>query len=157
MKGNKEVILMLNNSLSGELFAINQYMLHHSILENIGRPKLGELIKKQAIDEMRHAEKLIGRILFLDGHPLMGSNEECKLEKEPQAILETQLKLEQSAVDMYRQAADVADKANDYVTRALFEEILAEEELHYDWLETQLGLIKRLGFAHYEASLSASL
>lgn len=153
MKGNKEVISLLNSSLSGELQAINQYMLHSSILENIGHPKLAAFVKKQAIDEMHHAERLINRILFLDGDPVLNANEGTALDKDPEAILKRQLIMEQEAIELYRESAEQAHQSKDYVTRILFEGLLVDEEQHYDWLDTQLGLIKRLGFAHYEATL----
>ncbi len=153
MKGNNEVIAMLNEALGSELQAINQYMLHSSILDNLGHPKLAAFVKKQAIDEMHHAEKLMDRILFLDGEPMMMGGKRTGLDKDPEAILKRQLVLEKEAVELYRQAATQAHQSRDYVTRGLFETLLADEEQHYDWLDTQLGLIKRLGFANYEAAL----
>lgn len=153
MKGNNAVITLLNESLGSELQAINQYMLHSSILGNLGHPKLAAFVKKQAVDEMHHAEKLIERILFLEGEPILMGGKRTELDKDPQAILKTQLALEKEAVELYRRAAGQANQAQDYVTRSLFEELLADEEKHYDWLDTQLGLIKRLGFANYEAAL----
>ncbi|MBE8182739.1 MAG: bacterioferritin [Candidatus Portiera sp.] len=153
MKGNNEVIILLNEALGSELQAINQYMLHSSILGNLGHPKLAAFVKKQAIDEMHHAEKLIERTLFLDGEPVLMGGKRTELDKEPEAILKKQLALEKEAVELYRRAAGQSHQSRDYVTRTLFEELLADEENHYDWLDTQLGLIKRLGFTNYEAAL----
>ena len=153
MKGNKSVIGLLNRALNDELQAINQYMLHHSILENIGHPKLAAYVRKEAIDEMRHAERLIQRILFLEGDPILAASKGTVLDKDPESILKRQRDMEEEAVSFYRDAAAKSHEASDFVTRALFESLLTDEEGHYDWLDTQLGLIKRLGFANYEASL----
>ncbi len=157
MEGDRQVIELLNQSLSGELRAINQYMVHASILSHMGHKKLGELIKKQSIDEMHHAESLIKRILLLDGKPLLSSPDTTSLEEEPESILKQSLEMERQGIELYRNLIQSAMQARDFVTARLVEGILAEEEEHQDWLETQLGLIDRLGFANYEANLTTSL
>jgi len=157
MQGDKQVIELLNQSLSGELSAINQYMVHANILSHMGHKKLGELVKKQAIDEMHHAETLIKRILLLDGKPLLSSPNTTTLENEPESILKRSLEIEKQGIELYRNLIQSAMQARDFVTARLVEGILAEEEEHQDWLETQLELIDRLGFANYEANLTTSL
>ena len=148
---------MLNQSLAGELHTINQYMVDSSVLSHKGHNKLGQLIRKQAIDEMHHADKLIKRILLLDGEPTSNSLEAVKLESEPKAILNHSLALEKKGIEIYRDLVQAAQLVRDFVTARMIEDLLAAEEEHEDWLETQLELIKRLGFARYEANLTVSL
>lgn len=157
MKGDKQVIDLLNQSLGGELRAINQYMVYASILSHMGHTKLASLIKKQAIDEMHHAESLINRILLLEGKPLLSSAEAAVLDNEPEAILKKSLEMEKQGIELYRGLIQSAMQARDFVTARLVEGILTEEEEHQDWLETQLDLIKRLGFANYEANLTVDI
>ena len=157
MKGDNRVIELLNQSLAGELNAINQYMVDSSILSHLGHGLLGQLVRKQAMDEMHHADRLIKRILLLDGDPIPSSLEPVSLAREPKAILNHALSLEKQGIETYRDLVQAAQLVRDFVTARITEELLAAEEEHQDWLETQLDLIKRLGFARYEANLTVSL
>jgi bacterioferritin len=148
MKGNSKVLAELNKALREELTAINQYFLHAEMCENWGYHKLSEYIKKQSIDEMKHAEKLIERILFLDGSPSM---EPLKLTvgAAVRQVIEGDLKLELSAVSQYNDAVRIATEEKDNGTRDLFVELLKDEESHVDWLEAQLHQINELGYERY--------
>ena len=148
MKGNSKVLAELNKALREELTAINQYFLHAEMCENWGYHKLSEYIKKQSIDEMKHAEKLIERILFLDGSPSM---EPLKLTvgSSVRQVIESDLKLELSAVSQYNEAVRIATEEKDNGTRDLFVELLKDEENHVDWLEVQLHQINELGYERY--------
>jgi bacterioferritin len=148
MKGNPKVIEQLNRALREELTAINQYFLHAEMCENWGYGKLSRYIKKQSIDEMKHAEKLMERILFLDGTPSMeplalaiGAN--------VQAMIQSDLKLEIEASAMYNEAVKIAMENKDNGSRDLFVGLLKDEEEHVDWLEAQLHQIKELGYERY--------
>jgi bacterioferritin len=148
MKGNPKVIEQLNRALREELTAINQYFVHAEMCENWGYEKLAKYIKKQSIDEMKHAETLMERILFLDGTPSMeplalsiGSN--------VRAMIESDLKLEIGAVAMYNEAVKIASDEKDNGSRDLFVGLLKDEEEHVDWLEAQAHQIKELGYERY--------
>jgi bacterioferritin len=148
MKGNAKVLAELNKALREELTAINQYILHAEMCENWGYRKLSNYIKKQSIDEMKHAEKLIERILFLDGSPAM---EPLKLTvgSSVRQAIESDLNLELSAVSQYNDAARIAREQHDNGTRDLFVALLKDEEKHVDWLETQRHQINELGYERY--------
>jgi len=148
MRGNDQVIAQLNQALKEELTAINQYFLHAEMCHNWGYHKLGDYIKKQSIDEMKHAEELLERLLFLDATPKMeymalsvGTNVKEQLEAD--------LKLETNAVEMYNAAVKISREAGDDASRALFSELLKDEEEHVDWLEAQLQQIKDMGYERY--------
>jgi bacterioferritin len=148
MKGNPKVIEQLNRALREELTAINQYFVHAEMCENWGYEKLAKYIKKQSIDEMKHAETLMERILFLDGTPSMeplalsiGSN--------VQAMIQSDLKLEIGAVAMYNEAVRIATDEKDNGSRDIFVVLLKDEEEHVDWLEAQTHQIKELGYERY--------
>ena len=148
MRGNDQVIAQLNQALKEELTAINQYFLHAEMCHNWGYHKLGDYIRKQSIDEMKHAEELIERLLFLDATPKMeymalsvGTNVKEQLEAD--------LKLETNAVEMYNAAVKISREAGDDASRALFSELLKDEEEHVDWLEAQLQQIKDMGYERY--------
>lgn len=149
MKGNPKVIAMLNEALHEELQAISQYFLHAEMCENWHYRKLGEFIKKQAIEEMKHAEKLIERIVFLDGVPNMSDALQIKVGQSVREQLANDLKLELSAVAMYNRAVELARECSDNITRELFESILKDEEKHVDWLEAQQHQIKEMGYETY--------
>jgi bacterioferritin len=151
MKGKPEVIAALSEMLKEELGAINQYILHAEMQENWGYERLGGLIKKQAIGEMKHAEKLVERILFLEGTPRMDEMAELRIGKTVKQQLENDLELERSAVKAYNQAIQTCRKASDNATGDFLEEILKDEEEHVDFLETQLGLIEEVGLQNYLA------
>ena len=149
MKGNPKVIALLNMALKEELTAINQYFLHAEMCENWKYSKLGDYIKKQSIDEMRHAETLIERILFLDGTPNLTELMQLSVGKDVKQQLENDLKLELAAVTMYNDAVKVARDEGDNSSRELFERLVKDEEEHVDWLEAQLHQIKELGYERY--------
>ncbi len=148
MRGNTEVIAQLNKALKEELTAINQYFLHAEMCHSWGYHKIGAYIKKQSIDEMKHAEKLIERLLFLDATPQMNYME-LNVGGNVKAQLEADLKLEENAVGMYNTAIKISRDAGDDVSRELFSFLLKDEELHVDWLEAQLHQIKEIGYERY--------
>ncbi len=149
MKGNPKVIALLNEALKEELTAINQYFLHAEMCENWHYMRLASFIKKQSIDEMKHAEKIIERILFLDGVPGMSDAMKLSVGSTVKEQLTSDLKLEVGAVAMYNKSAATARQLNDAVTADLFELLLADEEKHVDWLEAQMHLIKEIGYERY--------
>jgi len=148
MKGNPKVIEQLNRALREELTAINQYFVHAEMCENWGYDRLARYIKKQSIDEMKHAESLMERILFLDGTPSMEPLA-LSIGKNVKAMIETDLKLELGAVVLYNEAARIATDEKDNSSRDLFIRLLKDEEEHVDWLEAQLHQIAELGYERY--------
>jgi len=148
MKGSAKVIEELNKALREELTAINQYFLHAEMCENWGYEKLSEYIKKQSIGEMKHAEVLMERILFLDGMPSMKPLD-LTVGKNVQEMLESDLDLELGAVKDYNAAIQVAVAEKDNGSRDLFVALLKDEEDHVDWLEAQIHQIKELGYQRY--------
>jgi bacterioferritin len=148
MRGNKKVIEQLNLALREELTAINQYFLHAEMCHNWGYHALGDFIKKQSIDEMKHAEELIERILFLDATPNMEPMD-LSVGQNVKVQLEADLKLETNAVAMYNKAVQIAREQGDDQSRVLFSKLLKDEEEHVDWLEAQLHQIKEMGYERY--------
>ncbi len=148
MRGLKPVIDKLNEALREELTAINQYFVHAEMCHNWGYPKLGNYIKKQSIGEMKHAEELMERLLFLDAAPTMEPLP-LKIGKDVKTQLQNDCDLEVKAVAMYNEAIRVAREAGDNASRELFERLLKDEEEHVDFLETQLHLIGELGYERY--------
>lgn len=149
MKGSQAVIDALNSVLTKELTAINQYFLHSRMLQNWGLEKLGRLEYKASIDEMKHADELIKRILFLEGLPNVQKLDRIKIGQTVIEVMECDLEVENSAVPHLKVCIQTAEKEHDYVTRDLFIHILESEEEHVDWLETQLGLVKQVGIQNY--------
>jgi bacterioferritin len=149
MKGDPKVIEHLNKSLYNELTAINQYFLHSRMYRNWGYAELAEHEYKESIDEMKHADRLIERILFLDGLPNLQQLGKLLIGEKPSEAMACDLKLEQLAIPDLKAAIAYCESCGDYVSRELFVAILDSEEEHIDWLETQLGLIKQLGEANY--------
>ncbi|MBM3778612.1 MAG: bacterioferritin [Acidimicrobiia bacterium] len=154
MQGSQTVIAHLNEALREELTAINQYFLHAEMCHNWGFHKIGAFIKKQAIDEMKHAEQIIERLLFLDAVPKMDYLP-LNVGQGVRDQLEADLKLEVNAVAMYNKSIKAARDAGDDVSADLFKTLLADEERHVDWLETQMHLIKELGYEIYLAGQTA--
>ena len=148
MKGNPKVLAQLNRALQEELTAINQYFLHAEMCENWGYHKLSEFIKKQSIGEMKHAEALIERILFLDGSPSMMPLE-LNVGGTVKGMIESDLALEVSAVKQYNDAVAIATSEGDNGSRDLLVRLLKDEEDHVDFLEAQMHQIKELGYERY--------
>ena len=149
MQGNPKVIAELNAALKEELTAISQYFLHAEMCENWKYSKLGDFIKKQSIDEMKHAEVLIERILFLDGIPTMTEAIQLNVGQNVREQLQADLKLEIGAVAQYNNAVKIARDEGDNASRELFERLLKDEEKHVDWLEAQVYQIKEIGYERY--------
>ena len=149
MKGDSKVIAHLNKVLLNELTAINQYFLHSRMYANWGYKELAEHEHKESIDEMKHADRLIERVLFLEGLPNLQQLGKLLIGETPQEALQCDLKLERAAHPDLKKAIAFCEQTGDYVSRELFEDILKSEEEHIDWLETQLGLIAQLGEANY--------
>jgi len=145
MKGDPKVIEYLNKALYNELTAINQYFLHAKMLKNWGLTELAEHEYKESIDEMKHADKLAERILFLDGLPNFQALGKLRIGENPRELIECDLALELEALPTLRDAIAQCESVGDSVSRKLFTDILDSEEEHIDWLETQLALIARVG------------
>ncbi|HPF74550.1 MAG: bacterioferritin [Rhodanobacteraceae bacterium] len=149
MKGDAKVIEFLNRALTNELTAINQYFLHAKMLKDWGFNALADHEHHESIDEMKHADQLIERILFLEGLPNLQQLGKLLIGENPREIMECDLKLEMAAVPDLKDAIAYCETVKDYVSRELFESILESEEEHIDWIETQLGLIERVGLERY--------
>ncbi len=149
MRGDAKVIEHLNKALYNELTAINQYFLHAKMLKNWGLKELAEHEYQESIDEMKHADKLAERILFLEGLPNFQALGKLRIGENPREVLECDLALELEALPVLRNAIIDCEAVNDYVSRKLFADILESEEEHVDWIETQLELIGRVGEQNY--------
>ena len=149
MKGNAQVVKRLNEVLTNELTAIDQYFVHAKMFDHGGLARLAGAERKASIDEMKHADRLIERILFLEGLPNLQQLGKLLVGETPHEVLQCDLKLEQAAHPDLKQAIAYCEEISDYVSRELFEAILTSEEEHIDWLETQLGLIGQLGETNY--------
>src|SRR6186713_2114032 len=149
MKGDKKVIQLLNEALKNELTAVNQYWLHYRMLDTWGIAKLAEFERHESIDEMKHADMLAERILFLDGLPNFQLLGRLRIGETVEELLRADLALEMEAVDYLRDAIQYSESVRDYVSRDLFAEILDNEEEHVDTLETQFEMIERMGLANY--------
>ena len=149
MKGNPKIIEKLNDLLSDELTAINQYMVHSEMCDNWGYEKLHKLIEKRAIDEMKHAEKLIARILFLDGRPVVSNLKKISIGAEVPAQHQNDWDAEDGAIKSYNDGIRLALELGDNGSRELMDSILKDEEAHIDWIEAQLDEIKQMGVQNY--------
>jgi bacterioferritin len=152
MKGDSKVIQYLNKVLKNELTAINQYFLHARMYEDWGLKQLNEKEYEESVDEMKHADALIKRVLFLDGLPNLQDLGKLKIGENTEEMLRCDLELEMEAVPVLREAIGYCEQVKDYVSRELFEDILDSEEDHIDWLETQLQLIEKVGLKNYQQS-----
>ena len=149
MQGDKKVIQYLNQALAAELTAINQYFLHARMLEDWGVEKLGKKEYEESIDEMKHADELIQRILFLEGLPNLQDLNKLLIGENVREILECDLKAELEAIKEYKEAIKYCESVQDYGSRDLFMKLLADEEGHADFLQTQLDMIDRMGLENY--------
>ena len=145
MKGDAKVIDYLNKGLRSELTAINQYWLHYRLLDNWGLKEMARQWRKESIEEMEHADKLVHRIIFLEGFPNMQVLDPLRIGQNVKEILECDLAAEHGARELYQEAATYCHGVKDYVSRDLFESLMSDEEGHIDFLETQLDLVAKLG------------
>lgn len=149
MKGNKDVIEALNEALKLELGAVNQYWLHYRRLDDWGYTKLAKKERAESIEEMNHADKLVTRILLLEGFPKMQEIAPLMIGEDIKEVLECDLKGEYIAREAYAKSRELCREKKDYVSMELFEELLADEEGHIDFIETQLELLEKIGVANY--------
>ena len=149
MKGNEKVIECLNEALFLELGAINQYWLHYRLLSDWGFARLAKKERAESIEEMQHADKLVDRIIFLEGHPNMQKVAPLRIGQNIKEVLESDLAGEYDARTAYAKSRDVCREEGDYVSMQLFEELLSDEEGHIDFLETQIDLLEKIGVERY--------
>ncbi|GLK62555.1 bacterioferritin [Paracoccus kondratievae] len=149
MKGDAKVIEYLNAALRSELTAVSQYWLHYRLQEDWGYGKIADKSRAESIEEMHHADRLIQRIIFLEGHPNLQKLDPLRIGQNLKETLESDLAAEHDARTLYIEARQYCDKVGDYVSRSLFDELLADEEGHIDFLETQLGLYEEIGAQNY--------
>ncbi|MGZ8283428.1 MAG: bacterioferritin [Allosphingosinicella sp.] len=149
MKGDDQVIQNLNDTLKNELTAVNQYWLHYRMLDNMGVHRLAEFERHESIDEMKHADRLAERILFLEGLPNFQMLGRLRIGENVEEILRADLELEREAVTQLREAIAHAESVRDYVSRDLFSDILENEEAHVDMLEQQFDMIEQMGLQNY--------
>lgn len=149
MKGDSKVLQFLNRALTNELTAINQYWLHYRVLDHWGVRKLAEFERHESVDEMKHADTLSARVLFLDGLPNFQAIGKLKVGETVEEILKADLALEMEAITLLRDAVQHCESVRDYVSREIFERILENEEEHVDFLETQFDMIERMGLQNY--------
>ena len=149
MKGNPKVIELLNDALRHELTAVSQFWLHYRLLQNWGYGEMAQKWRDESIEEMEHADQLIARILFLEGFPNLQKLDPLMIGDTIREVLDADLKAEYRARALYREARDVAEEAEDYVSKGLFETLMDDEEGHIDFLETQIDLFDRIGAEEY--------
>jgi bacterioferritin len=156
MKGEKQVIERLNEALFLELGAVNQYWLHYRLLDDWGYKKLAKKEREESIEEMHHADRIIERIIFLEGHPNLQSLAPLRIGQNVKEVLESDLAGEYDARTSYKKSREICQELGDYVTMKLFEELLKDEEGHIDFLETQLDLLNSIGEEKYGQLNAAS-
>lgn len=156
MKGDQKTIEFLNKALTNELTAINQYWLHYRVLADWGVTKLAEYERHESIDEMKHADILAERILFLNGLPNFQAIHKLKVGETVEEILRADLAMENEAIPLLRDAVEHCENVRDYVSREIFARILESEEEHVDFLETQFDMIERMGLQNYVQLNSSS-
>jgi bacterioferritin len=149
MKGDAKVIDYLNRAIRSELTAVSQYWLHYRLQEDWGLGHMAKKSREESIEEMHHADKLIARVIFLEGHPNLQKLDPLRIGQTPRETLECDMAAEQEARALYREARAYCNEAGDFVTMKLFEELLADEEGHIDFLETQLDLFDKMGAEKY--------
>ena len=149
MKGDAKVIEYLNAALRSELTAVSQYWLHYRLQEDWGYGRIADKSRAESIEEMHHADRLVQRIIFLEGHPNLQSVAPLNIGQNLKEVLEADLAGEHEARDSYKKSREICNEVGDYVTMKLFEELLADEEGHIDFLETQLELLEQLGEQKY--------
>ncbi|HMQ91951.1 MAG TPA: bacterioferritin [Amaricoccus sp.] len=149
MKGNPKVIDLLNDALRHELTAVSQFWLHYRLLQNWGFGAMAQKWRDESIEEMEHADQLIARIVFLEGFPNLQKLDPLMIGESVREVLDADLKAEYRARALYREARDVAEEAEDYVSKDLFETLMHDEEGHIDFLETQIDLFDRIGAEEY--------
>lgn len=149
MKGDEKVIELLNAGLRSELTAVSQYWLHYRLQEDWGYAKLAAKSRKESVEEMHHADKFVLRIIFLEGHPNLQKLDPLRIGETPKETLECDLAAEYDARALYIEGRDHCEKVGDYVSKNLFEELIADEEGHIDYLETQLELMSKIGEERY--------
>lgn len=150
MKGDPQVIEYLNRALRSELTAVSQYWLHYRLQEDWGLGRMAKKSREESIEEMHHADRLIARIIFLEGHPNLQKLDPLRIGQTARETLECDLAAEKEAVALYREAYAYCDKVGDYVSKDLFRDLLEDEEGHVDFLETQLDLFDRIGRERWE-------
>lgn len=155
MQGDPKVIEYLNRAIRSELTAVSQYWLHYRLQEDWGLGHMAKKSREESIEEMHHADRLIARVIFLEGHPNLQKLDPLRIGQTPKETLECDLAAEHEARALYKEARDYCREAGDYVSMALFEDLIADEEGHIDFLETQLDLYARIGDQNY-AHLNAS-
>lgn len=156
MKGDQKVIERLNEALFLELGAVNQYWLHYRLLEDWGYQKLAKKERAESIEEMQHADKIVARIIFLEGHPNLQTVAPLRIGQNVKEVLEADLAGEYDARTSYKKSREICYEAGDYVTMQLFEGLLSDEEGHIDFLETQLELLAKIGEERYGLLNAAS-
>jgi len=149
MKGDGKVIEYLNRGLRHELTAVSQYWLHYRLLDNWGLNALAKRWREESIEEMRHADRFVDRIIFLEGFPNMQTLDPLRIGENVEEVLAADLKAEVSARALYQEAAEYCLKVKDYSTRELFVDLMSDEEGHIDFLETQVDLVKKIGIERY--------
>lgn len=155
MKGDEKVIDYLNRAIRSELTAVSQYWLHYRLQEDWGLGHMAKKSREESIEEMNHADTLIQRVIFLEGHPNLQKLDPLRIGQNPRETLDCDLAAEQEACELYKEAREYCQKVGDYVSMKLFEGLLADEEGHVDFLETQIDLYQKLGAERY-ALLNAS-